>query len=232
MQLTYRFLSIGDEHVPYVLHGRLKIRGGIKLVPVQLRNYLRQMGLQMLAAVLGDAGEPERRPLLRVPDGVVVRQVHELIDQVRLVQVGRQRTQLFVSRQVSTLNKCCNFLNYLNESQNNNLKHVKVLTPWVPSLAVLLRTIWCRYQLEPPASFLTTADPPKHSKALRISSYRTPNTAPSKQHLVRYLPKKPKVAIQLHVALLPTVIFTEQVHKSVLKSFQATFDGLTVSAIL
>lgn len=96
--------------MPDVLHGRLKIGRGIELVTVKLRNDLRQMGLQMLAAVLGDAGEPERRPLLRVPDGVVVRQMHELVDQVRLVQIGRQRTQLFVRRQVSTLNKFAIFV--------------------------------------------------------------------------------------------------------------------------
>lgn len=39
---------------------------------------------------------------LRIPYGIVMSEMHELVEQIRLVQVGSQRAQLFVCRKVSS----------------------------------------------------------------------------------------------------------------------------------
>ena len=41
--------------------------------------------------------------LARVPAGVVVGQVHELVDEVRLVQIVGNGTQLFIGRQATSV---------------------------------------------------------------------------------------------------------------------------------
>ncbi len=68
---------------------------------MQLGDDFGQVRLELLAGLLGDGAEAEGGALLRVPNGVVIGQVHELVDQVRLVQVGGQRAQLAVRRQLA-----------------------------------------------------------------------------------------------------------------------------------
>ena len=72
-------------------------------VPVEFGNDLREMGGQLLSGLLGDAAETESRSFLRVPDGVVVGQVHEFVDEIRLVQIGGQRAEFPVRRQLTSV---------------------------------------------------------------------------------------------------------------------------------
>ena len=65
-------------------------------VPIKFWNDLRQIWGELLTGLLGDGAKTESGSFLRVPNGVVIGQVHEFVNEIRLVQIGSQRAQFTV----------------------------------------------------------------------------------------------------------------------------------------
>ena len=74
---------------------------GDPLSPVEFGHDAGQVGGERRAGPGGDGREAEGGAAARVPGGVVVHQRHELVDEVRLVQVRRQRTELLIGGQLA-----------------------------------------------------------------------------------------------------------------------------------
>lgn len=119
---------IGDQRVPDAGHGLPNAQVGVKLVAIQTRHELGQERRQLLASLscnhveaksctlkvevrwedvrhTGGSAGPGMTPDARaaylpgVPHGVMIGQVHELINEVWLVQVTGQRAEFFVRGQ-------------------------------------------------------------------------------------------------------------------------------------
>ena len=70
-------------------------------LPVELGHNFGQMLLQLIAGPGRDCREAEGGALARVPGGIVVGQVHELVDEVGLAHVGGQTAELLVGGEVA-----------------------------------------------------------------------------------------------------------------------------------
>mmetsp|Transcript_15639 Transcript_15639/g.51336 ORF Transcript_15639/g.51336 Transcript_15639/m.51336 type:complete len:459 (-) Transcript_15639:57-1433(-) len=91
-----RHLGVINHGLPDPRHRFAHLRVRVVLHPEQFREQLLQVRRERVARALRDGREPERRAFGRVQHGLVVRQVHELVNQIGLPDVSHDGAQFLV----------------------------------------------------------------------------------------------------------------------------------------
>ena len=141
----HRALRVVHHRLPDSLDRLAHVRARIVLHAVQLGQELGEVRRERVPRALGDAREPVRRAFTAVEHGLVVGQVHELVYEVGLADVGDDRAQLFVRAEAPAAGGARGGVAVLLLSQflvvnldRALLEHLRVVVELDPALALAL----------------------------------------------------------------------------------------------